>query len=80
MAGMELNKNIKILLVEDASVMRKMETKTLNSLELNNIKEAENGNDAVEYLKRDPKVDLIISDWNMPEMDGFELLKWVRTN
>ena len=77
---MELNKNIKILLVEDASVMRKMETKTLNSLELNNIKEAENGNQAVEYLKNDPKVDLIISDWNMPEMDGFELLKWVRTN
>ena len=77
---MELNKNIKILLVEDASVMRKMETKTLNSLELNNIKEAENGKDAVEFLKSDPKVDLIISDWNMPEMDGFELLKWVRTN
>lgn len=77
---MELNKNIKILLVEDASVMRKMEIKTLNSLELNNIKEAEHGKDAVEYLKVDPKVDLIISDWNMPEMDGFELLKWVRTN
>ncbi len=77
---MELNKNIKILLVEDASVMRKMETKTLNSLNLNNIKEAENGNEAVEYLKKDSAVDLIISDWNMPEMDGFELLKWVRSN
>lgn len=77
---MELNKNIKILLVEDASVMRKMETKTLNALELNNIKEAENGNDAIDYLKKDPKVDLIISDWNMPGMDGFELLKWVREN
>ena len=70
---MEWNKNIKILLVEDASVMRKMESKTLNSLNLNNIKEAENGNDAVEYLKNDAVVDLIISDWNMPEMDGFYL-------
>lgn len=77
---MELNKNIKILLVEDASVMRKMETKTLNALELNNIIESENGLGAVEYLKSDPNVDLIISDWNMPEMDGFELLKWVRAN
>jgi chemotaxis signal transduction protein/CheY-like chemotaxis protein/ABC-type nitrate/sulfonate/bicarbonate transport system substrate-binding protein len=77
---MELNKNIRILLVEDASVMRKMETKTLNSLGLENIKEAENGVDAIEFLKADPKVDLIISDWNMPEMDGFEFLKWVRSN
>jgi chemotaxis signal transduction protein/ABC-type nitrate/sulfonate/bicarbonate transport system substrate-binding protein len=77
---MELNKNIRILLVEDASVMRKMETKTLNSLGLNNIKEAENGIDAIEFLKTDPKVDLIISDWNMPEMDGFEFLQWVRSN
>jgi len=77
---MELNKNIKILLVEDASVMRKMETKTLDSLDLKNIKEAENGIKAIEFLKSDPQVDLIISDWNMPEMDGFELLKWVREN
>ena len=77
---MELNKNIRILLVEDASVMRKMEIKTLNSLEFNNIKEAEQGKEAVEILKNDPKYDLIISDWNMPVMDGFELLNFVRTN
>ena len=31
-------------------------------------------------LEKEPDVALIISDWNMPEMDGFELLKWVRTN
>jgi chemotaxis signal transduction protein/CheY-like chemotaxis protein len=77
---MAVNKNIKILLVEDAGVMRKLEIKTLNSLDFNNVKEAENGKDAIELLKNDPGVELIISDWNMPVMDGFELLKWVRSN
>jgi len=77
---MELTKNIKILLVEDASVMRKMEIKTLNSLDFNNITEAEHGSDAVAILEKDPNFDLIISDWNMPVMDGFELLTFVRSN
>lgn len=76
---MELNKNMRILLVEDASVMRKMEIKTLNSLDFNNIKEAEHGKEAVSILQGDPNFDLIISDWNMPVMDGFELLTFVRT-
>lgn len=77
---MELQKNIKILLVEDAGVMRQMELKTLNSLGFTNVIQAENGKKAVEHLQNDSKVELIISDWNMPEMDGFELLKWVRSN
>ena len=77
---MELSKNLKILLVEDASVMRKMEIKTLNTLDFTNIKEAENGEDAINILKGDSKYDLIISDWNMPVMDGFDLLKHVRGN
>ncbi|MDP3445845.1 MAG: response regulator, partial [Ignavibacteria bacterium] len=77
---MELQKNIKILLVEDAGVMRQMELKTLNSLGFTNVIQAENGKIAVEQLQRDTNVELIISDWNMPEMDGFELLKWVRSN
>ncbi len=77
---MELQKNIKILLVEDAGVMRQMEIKTLNALGFNNIIEAENGKAAIKILETDLSIELIISDWNMPEMDGFELLKWVRNN
>lgn len=77
---MEIQKSMKILLVEDAGVMRQMEIKTLNSLGFTNILEAENGNDAINQLKNDHSIKLIISDWNMPEMDGFELLKWVRSN
>ncbi len=73
-------KNVKILLVEDAAVMRKIEIKTLNALKFDNIIEAEDGNKAIEILEQDEGIDLIISDWNMPNMGGYELLVWVRAN
>lgn len=74
----QLSNEIKILLVEDASVMRKMESKVLSSLGYNNIIEAEDGDKAISLLQGGQSVDLIISDWNMPNKNGFELLKWVR--
>ncbi|QTA90371.1 chemotaxis protein CheW [Desulfonema magnum] len=73
-------KNVKILLVEDAMTMRKIEIKTLNSLGYKEITEAKDGNQAIEKLREEKKIDLIISDWNMPGMDGYELLVWVRAN
>ncbi|MGD8779679.1 MAG: chemotaxis protein CheW [Ignavibacteria bacterium] len=76
---MSVNKNIKILLVEDAAVMRKMEKKVLYSLGFNNVQEATDGVVAEDILASD-MVDLIISDWNMPNKDGFELLKSIRAN
>lgn len=72
-------KKIKILLAEDAATMRKIEIKTLKSLGFNNIIEADDGNVAVTKLKEED-IDLIISDWNMPNKDGYELLVWVRTD
>ena len=69
---------IRILLVEDASVMRKMEIKILNQLGYRNIVEAVDGNDAIEKLKADQGIRLVLSDWAMPNKDGFELLTWVR--
>lgn len=75
-----INPDIRILLVEDASVMRKMERKTLDAIGLKNIIEAEDGNDAIAKLSSGEKIDLIISDWNMPNKDGYELLLWVRSN
>lgn len=77
---MSLDPQMRILLVEDANVMRKMERKTLNSLGLENIIEAINGNDAIEKLEESDSVDLVISDWNMPEKSGYELLVWIREN
>ncbi len=71
---------IKILLVEDTAVMRKIEKKTLTALGFESICEAVDGKEAVKMLQADPAVDLVISDWNMPEMDGYELLCWIRSS
>jgi CheY-like chemotaxis protein len=72
--------NMVVLLVEDSGSMRRMEKKILSSLGYENVIEAENGKAATGILKGGQQVDLIISDWNMPEMDGYELLKWVRSS
>lgn len=76
---MGVDSNIKILLVEDASTMRKMELKILKQLGFENVLEAIDGNAAVEALQNDQEIKLIISDWAMPNMDGYELLTWVRS-
>jgi chemotaxis signal transduction protein/DNA-binding response OmpR family regulator len=73
-------KRVSVLLVEDASVMRKIETQTLRQLGFDNIREAEDGEVAVGILKENPDIDIVISDWNMPKRDGFELLSWIRNN
>ncbi len=77
---MSFNQDLKILLVEDASVMRQMEKKALNSLGITKIVEAADGREAIEKLRAEDDIDLIISDWNMPVMNGLELLQWVRGN
>jgi chemotaxis signal transduction protein/CheY-like chemotaxis protein/ABC-type nitrate/sulfonate/bicarbonate transport system substrate-binding protein len=75
---MAVDLQIKILLVEDSSIMRKMELKILNDLGFNNIVEAVDGEDAIDKLQAQGQINLIISDWNMPKKSGFELLEWVR--
>ncbi len=69
---------MKILLVEDAATMRKMEARILNQVGFENIVEAADGREAVEKLQSEDNIGLIISDWAMPNMDGYELLTWVR--
>lgn len=75
---MTIDPGISILLVEDAKLMLKMEKKTLNQLGFNNIVEAVDGDDAILKLQEHEKIDLIISDWNMPNKSGYDLLVWVR--
>jgi len=79
-ADMGVDTDIKILLVEDAATMRKMELKILKQLGFNNVIEAVDGQAAVETLQNDQEIQLIISDWAMPNMDGYELLGWIRNS
>ncbi|MBW2107823.1 MAG: response regulator, partial [Deltaproteobacteria bacterium] len=76
---MSLDSEMKILLVEDSVTTRKMEVNLLHQVGFTNIVEAEDGNAAVRSLGEHNDIQLIISDWNMPGMGGYELLEWVRS-
>ncbi|MCP4348543.1 MAG: response regulator [Desulfobacterales bacterium] len=77
---MALDPQMKILIVEDFKASRKMEIEILKKAGFGNVIEAENGETAIEILKKEKDVKLIISDWNMPGKDGYELLIWVRSD
>ena len=66
-----------ILVVDDFATMRRIVKNILKQLGYENILEADDGTSALELLKRE-KIQFIISDWNMPQMSGIELLKTVR--
>jgi two-component system, chemotaxis family, chemotaxis protein CheY len=74
---MSVNKNLKILVVDDFATMRKVIRNLLKQGGFENIVEAEDGVAALKVLESQ-KVDFVISDWNMPNMSGLELLKAVR--
>jgi two-component system chemotaxis response regulator CheY len=65
---------MKVLVVDDFATMRKIIKNVLKQINLEDIVEAESGKHALAVLKTEP-VDLIISDWIMPEMTGIEFLK-----
>jgi len=76
---MDVNKNLKILIVDDFATMRKVIRNLLKQGGFENVAEAEDGAAALKLLKSQP-VDFVISDWNMPNMSGLELLKAVRAD
>ncbi|WP_029458349.1 chemotaxis response regulator CheY [Solidesulfovibrio alcoholivorans] len=76
---MAANKEMRILVVDDFSTMRRIIKNILRQLGFNNIIEADDGSTAWETLNKD-KIDFIISDWNMPNMPGIELLRKVRSS
>ncbi len=75
---MAADKNIRILVVDDFATMRRIMKNILTQLGFKNIIEADDGTTALKVLQAE-KIDLIISDWNMPKMTGLELLKKVRS-
>ncbi len=74
-----VNKDIKILIVDDFSTMRRIIKNLLRDLGFNNTAEADDGSTALPMLKAGG-FDFLITDWNMPGMTGIELLKTVRAD
>ena len=76
---MAIDKNINILVVDDFSTMIRIVTNLLKELGFTNIDDANDGSKAWPMIQTG-KYDFIVSDWNMPEMTGIELLKKVRAD
>ena len=71
--------NMKFLVVDDFSTMRRIVRNLLKELGFANVQEAEDGVDALNRL-RGEDFDFVVSDWNMPNMTGIELLKTIRAD
>jgi len=71
--------SIKILVVDDFATMRKIIKNLLGQLGYKNVHEADDGSTALVMLEKE-RFDLIIADWNMPQMSGLNLLKTTRDN
>ncbi len=74
---MSADLKMKILVVDDFATMRRIISNVLRQLGFDNIVEAEDGTKALQVLESD-KIDFVITDWNMPEMSGLDLLKAIR--
>jgi len=71
---------LKLLVVDDSSTMRRIIKNTLARLGYKDVLEGADGVDAWEYLDDHPDVEMLITDWNMPNMNGLELVKKVRSD
>jgi two-component system chemotaxis response regulator CheY len=74
-----LNKEMKILIVDDFSTMRRIIKNLLRDLGFTNTVEADDGNTALPILNAGG-IDFLVTDWNMPGMQGIDLLKHVRAD
>lgn len=74
-----MDKNMKILIVDDFSTMRRIIKNLLRDLGFTNTQEADDGNTALPML-RSGDFDFLVTDWNMPGMTGIELLKEIRAD
>jgi two-component system chemotaxis response regulator CheY len=74
-----MDTTIKVLIVDDFATMRRILKNILKKIGFTQILEADDGSNALKLLEKE-KVDLVISDWNMPKMTGLEFLKAVRSN
>ena len=71
---------MKLLVVDDSSTMRRIIKNTLARLGYKDVLEGGDGIEGWEQLDSNPDVEMLITDWNMPEMNGLELVKKVRAD
>lgn len=76
---MPADPNMKILVVDDMSTMRRIVKNILKQLGFSNMEEAENGAEALQKLRTEP-YGFVVSDWNMPVMPGIEMLRAIRAD
>lgn len=74
-----MSADLRFLVVDDFSTMRRIIKNFLNDLGYANVQEADDGNTALPILKAG-NIDFLITDWNMPGMPGLDLLKAVRAD
>jgi two-component system chemotaxis response regulator CheY len=73
----EIDMNMKVLVVDDFATMRKIVRNILKQIGFTNIVEADDGAAAMSMIKSDG-IDFVVTDWNMPNMSGLDLLKSIR--
>ncbi len=71
---------MKLLVVDDSSTMRRIIKNTLSRLGYEDVLEGEDGLQGWAALNENPDISMLITDWNMPEMNGLELVKKVRSD
>jgi len=74
-----VDKNMRFLVVDDFNTMRRIVRNLLKELGFNNVEEAEDGVDALNKLRAGGFA-FVVSDWNMPNMDGLQLLQTIRAD
>jgi two-component system chemotaxis response regulator CheY len=76
---MPADPNMKILVVDDMTTMRRIVKNILKQLGFANVEEAENGQEALQKLRAEP-FGFVVSDWNMPVMTGIDMLRAIRAD
>jgi len=76
---MSIKAKLRVMVVDDMSTSRGLIYDCFDKLGITNVSAAKNGADALKAIKKSP-VHLVVSDYNMPTMDGLQLLKALRGN
>ena len=74
-----MDTSVRVLVVDDYELIRKIHIKNLHRLGITKIDQAENGQETIDLVEKN-HYDLILLDWHMPEMNGLEALKIIREN